>query len=231
MKQKTPIYLSWVDDANEARSLYFDLAFSDGAKHTSEITKYPVEQGANVADHVRVQPLTLAASVFISNTPIDDLPDHSRAKTVVKAPLTGSPLLKVQGATVAQFTDTVWYDGDFIAGTYAQLRDLHDQHTLLTVTTPIKSYQNMIITSVSLQRDKDNSGDGAKFDLEFEQITIVRSELVTSATVPQATPTVPKGQTDTQPPDDGDKQSVLRSLLTGGGLPSNLSGIVSSITG
>jgi hypothetical protein len=231
VKTKTPVFLSWVDDSGEARNLYFDLAFSDGAKHTSEITKYPVEQGANVADHVRVQPLTLEASVFVSNTPIDDLPDHSRAKSVQKVPLSGSPLLKSDGAMVAQFTDTVWYDGDFIAGTYAQLRDLHDQHTLLTVTTPIKNYQNMIMTSLSLQRDKDNSGDGAKFDLEFEQITIVTSDLVTSATIPQATPTVNKGQTDTQPADDGDKQSVLRQLLTGGSLPSNLSGIVSAITG
>lgn len=231
MKTKTPIYLSWIDDANEARTLYFDLAFSDEAKHTSEITKYPVEQGANVADHVRVQPLTLTASVFVSNTPIDDLPDGSRAKQVIKVPLTGSPLLKATGAAVAQFTDTVFFDGDFIAGTYAQLRELHDEHILLAVTTPVKNYTNMIMTSLTLQRDKDNSGDGAKFDIEFEQITIVSSDLVTSATLPQAQPTLNKGQTDTQPPDDGDKQSVLRQLLTGGGLPSSLSSIVGAITG
>lgn len=215
MKKKGPIFLSWIDDANEARDLYFDLAFSDQVVHSSEITKYPVEQGANVADHVRVQPVTITASVFVSNTPIDDLPDNSRAKQVLMVPLTGSPLLKNQGATVAQFTDTVFFDGDFIAGTYAQLFALHDQHTILHVTTPIKNYDNMLLTKVTLARDKDTSGDGAKFELEFEQITIVSSELVTSATLPQAQPTQNSGQKDPQPPDDGDKESVLRAYLTG----------------
>ena len=201
----------------EARSLYFDLAFSDNATHSSEITKYPVEQGANVADHVRVNPLTLSASVFVSNTPIDDLPDHSRAKAVSSIPLGGSPLLRATSAQVAQFTDTVFYDGDFIAGTYAILRSLHDEHTILTATTPIKNYQNMILTKVSLMRDKDNSGDGAKFELEMEQITIVTSDLVTSATVPQAQPDLTKGQTETQEPGDGDlAQSVLLHGLVDG---------------
>ena len=165
MKTRGCIFLTWTDESNEIQSLYFDLAFSDEAKHSSEITKYPVEQGANVADHVRVNPLTLRASVFVSNTPIDDLPDNSRAKQVGPVALSGSPLLKATSAQVAQFTDTVFYDGDFIAGTYAILRSLHDQHTLLLATTPIKQYQNMILTGLSLARDKDNSGDGAKFEI------------------------------------------------------------------
>jgi hypothetical protein len=217
MKTRKPIFLSWVDESGEARSLYFDLAFSDAATHSSEITKYPVEQGANVADHVRVNPLTLSASVFISNTPIDDLPDNSRAKQVGPISLSGSPLLKATSAQVAQFTDTVFYDGDFIAGTYAILRSLHDEHQIMTATTPIKNYQNMVLTKVELMRDKDNSGDGAKFEIDLEQITIVTSDLVTSATVPQAQPDLNKGQNETGEPDAGDvQQSVLLHGLVAG---------------
>lgn len=216
--KRTPIFLSWINDSNEALSLYFDLAFSDSAIHSSDITKFPVEQGADVADHVRVNPFTLSASVFVSNTPIDDLPDHSRGKQVGPVALSGSPLLQATSAQVAQFTSAndAGPNGDFIAGTYAILRGLHDEHRILTATTPIKQYQDMAITKVALMRDKDFSGDGAKFELELEQITIVTSDLVTSAIVPQAQPDLSKGQTETEEPDAGDQQTVLRAMATGG---------------
>ena len=74
----TPAFLSWTDDANVPQNLYFDLAFSYGAEHSSEVTTHPVESGANIADHVRVKPLQIKLEVFVSNSPIADLPDGSR---------------------------------------------------------------------------------------------------------------------------------------------------------
>lgn len=223
-KKKTPTWLSWLDDNNEAQSLYFDLVLQDEPVHSSEVTKYPVEQGANVADHVRVNPLTLSASFVVSNTPIDDLPDGSRAKQVNQIKLNVPPGT-YDRAVVSQFSDQIFFDGDYVAGTYAQLRDLHDLHQLMRVSTPIKNYDNMVITKLSMPRDKDYSGAAGKFDIEWEQITIVSSDIVSSAVVPQAKPTVNKGQVDTQQTDSGDQASLLYNLAHGNsdGLPSFLS--------
>lgn len=215
-KKRVPTFISWVDDAGDAQNLYFDLVLQDEPTHSSEVTKYPVEQGANVADHIRINPMTLSGAFVVSNTPIEDLPDHSRAKAVSQVHLT-VPAGVYDRALVAQFSDTVFFDGDFVAGTYAQLRDLHDQRILMSVTTPVKNYDNMAITKLSMPRDKDYSGDAGKFDIEWEQITIVSSDIVSSAVIPEAKPTTNKGNVDTQETDSADQSSLLYNLAHGNG--------------
>ena len=54
---------------------------------------------------------------------------------------------------------------------------------------------------------------GPSLKSEMEQITIVTSDLVTSATVPQAQPDLTKGQVDTYVPDTGDQAAIKESLL------------------
>jgi hypothetical protein len=195
MQKITPTFLSWVDSGNNAQSLYFDLIIQDTSIQESEITDHPVEEGANVSDHVRRTPDHFSAQVMVTNQPIDDLPDGSRKKVVTKGET---------GAMVATFDDN-----DNISDTYSHLQALHDAHRLLTITTPLSQYSDYLITKLEVTRDKENSGGIVKIDIDFRQILIVRSDLVSSATIPEAQPIVSKGQGEPETPENGDQSSVL----------------------
>jgi hypothetical protein len=51
-------------------SLYIDAAIRESHSTASQITEHPVEQGANVADHVRPELEKLTFDVYFTNTPI-----------------------------------------------------------------------------------------------------------------------------------------------------------------
>jgi len=209
-KKFVPAYLNWVDDANDAQSLYFDLAFSYGAEHSSEVTTHPVESGANIADHVRVKPMQIKLDVLVSNTPINDLPDGSRHEKYASIPLKyPTPQAAALGPkTLSSYT----YSGpnaDYINDTYTKLWFLHDAHQLMTVVTPIKSYQNLVITNVKFTRDDQASGDAGRFTIDLEEITIVTSDIVDSAIIPEAKKQETLGQTETEDVEPQDQESVL----------------------
>jgi hypothetical protein len=57
--------------------LTFDATISEAHDREADVTDYPVEEGANVADHVRPRPKTLTLETFVSNEPIGS-PDAVR---------------------------------------------------------------------------------------------------------------------------------------------------------
>ena len=62
-------------DANGATNLItFSVVESEDWTENAEITEHPVEQGANVADHVRVELVKCSLKVFNSNEPITQGP-------------------------------------------------------------------------------------------------------------------------------------------------------------
>lgn len=50
--------------------LNFDATISESHDREADVTDYPVEEGSNVADHVRPRPWTLSLETFVSNQPI-----------------------------------------------------------------------------------------------------------------------------------------------------------------
>lgn len=214
-KKFVPAFLSWVDDANQPHNLYFDLCMSYGAEHSSEVTTHPVEAGANIADHVRVKPLTLKLEVFTSNTPIEDYPDGSRQKKFVSTPLKyPTAEAAAQGPATLNAYQFGGANSDYILVTYTALQQLHDNHTLLTVTTPIQPYTNMVITDLRFVRDTQASGDAAMFSIDLEQITIVHSQVIESVTVPQAKPAENTGQADTEEVEPEEQEAPRESILS-----------------
>lgn len=57
----------------DGQDFYFDAVLSEQAEHTAEATEHAVEQGANVADHVRPGLDRITLEVAVSNTPIKDV--------------------------------------------------------------------------------------------------------------------------------------------------------------
>lgn len=81
---------------------------------------------------------------------------------------------------------------DYIDEAYAKLRELKDAGSLIKVTTPVRSYSNMIITKLSVPRSIQ-TGDSLRFNISFKELRL--------ATVTQREVVVPKvkkavGKTD-----------------------------------
>jgi hypothetical protein len=62
---------SWTDSAGNANLFTFDCVVDETWNEPATVTEHPVENGANVADHVRVELRKVTLKVWATNEPID----------------------------------------------------------------------------------------------------------------------------------------------------------------
>jgi hypothetical protein len=100
-----------------------------------DITENPVEQGADITDHAYVKPSNLVMRCGWSNS------NPSAALNAVVSLFTGGSLSV----------------HDYVSSVYAQLLALQQSRQPFTVSTSIRLYQNMLMPTIALTRDKTNS--------------------------------------------------------------------------
>jgi hypothetical protein len=64
-------YITWTDSSGTTNWFTFDLVESENWDTGADITEHPVEQGANIADHVRVKLDKCELKIFSTNEPIN----------------------------------------------------------------------------------------------------------------------------------------------------------------
>ena len=204
-------YITWKPKAGPTKDLYFDAVVEEAAEIVSTPTEYPVEEGANVSDHVKDELKRVSLEVFVSNQPVYDW--NRRGGTVKKLPIKvkqyKAPLAPTPGAVfsavgsavrdavgsllgkneetaaqVLQFNE----DFDAVAGVLATLEELQASRQLVLIITKAREYEGMFLEKIGPRRNAA-SGDGATFQLEFRQLRIVESKLVAAPT-----PTEVRGQ-------------------------------------
>lgn len=78
-------YLTWKPKSGSQKSLYFDVVTSETQTLSTTITEHPVEDGPDVADHMRRDLDAVTLEVFVSNTPVYDV--NNRGGKVVPVEL------------------------------------------------------------------------------------------------------------------------------------------------
>jgi hypothetical protein len=189
-------FLMWENKAGQPKELHFDVVTSETQEQNVTATEHPVEDGANVADHIRRELDRVSLEVFVSNTPIADV--NNRGGKVATVPITiekyKAPLAPTPGAVfnavgsaisglfagkeeynaqVFRFPD----DFDAVAETLATLEQIRDDASLVTVTTSARDYENMLLESVSLNKTA-RTGTGATFTLMFREMRKVQVSIV-----------------------------------------------------
>lgn len=144
---------------------YLDCVLTEDHGFESEVTEYPVENGTAVTDHVRVKPMTLSLEFIVSDTPIG----------MVDVFRSGAQALENSG-----LVETVTPSDEVIAF----LLTLQNKREPTTVVTSIRTYENMVLESLSLPRDAD-TGYAVRGTAKFKQVIIVRNKRVS---VPTAEP-------------------------------------------
>ena len=130
-----------VEDSATGNSYYFDVTFKETHTYMNEITQNPVQDGANINDHVYQQPILFAWDVGMSDCLTSIVPNQFNGASQ---------------RSVAAFDI---------------LESLWKNSSRLTITTSFKQYQNMLIKSFVVTKDK-HTMFGMKATVVFQQVIV-----------------------------------------------------------
>lgn len=201
------VNLLFKNNPTKIDSLTLDCSITEQHSGEVEVTDHPVEEGFNISDHARPKPDMLTITGMVSNTPIG----QAGARRTIVAKDSGTNA----GADGFQFVTAV--QEDHVKGVpgraedaIAVLRSIKSQGKIITVTTQIKVYTNMIMTNLQIPRD-GKTGDSALFTATFKNITIVKNKTTrkVQAKEPKAQPKAKAGKQTTPQANDAQKKKSI----------------------
>lgn len=167
-------------------NLTLDATLREQHTYRNDVTIFPVEEGANVSDHVQPQHPRLVISGLVSNTPLLDVGNlvTSAVDTFSSSPL-GRALLNTGTRTEMALTElmklTGWeYPTRTVSSSYTPREVVP-----VTVVTGLRVYTDMVMTSLTIDRDA-TTGDSLPFTVEFTHIRRVRFSQTLIPSVPAA---------------------------------------------
>lgn len=158
-----------------------EIDFVQGESHSwaSEVTRYPIEQGGIVSDHILNQPKSLRISGVVGDSPMNLI---EVLQQISKPPKT---------VAAVKFFE-----------------NLHEAQSVVTISTRLRTYSSMVCTSIDLQRGQ-SAGNSFSFDVTFEEAkfinTIVSKTSKTVGAAVDATGALKKEGPAAKPADLGKK--------------------------
>lgn len=139
-----------------------DVTLNEEYTFDSDVTDFPVESGSSIVDNIRPKPIVVRIEGIVSNTPIGNV-----AQARQNAGNGGN------GATPP--SDQA----------YDVLLKIRDAREPVTITTSLRTYENMALQSLSMPR-ATGRGDELRFNATFKQVTIVTNKRTTRVATPGA---------------------------------------------
>ena len=159
-------------------ALLIDARISENHNRTAQVTDYEIEDGTVISDHIKLDPLSLSITGFISDTPVEFFGSRDlglKTKEAVDA-LFPSQTLKNQ-ANPEQEGVIPEADTKNPIDSWLYLDEVWKKRTPITVITSLQVYKNMIITSLSAPRNAE-IGKSLEFNVDLREVRVVRSETV-----------------------------------------------------
>jgi hypothetical protein len=159
--------------AGKIGELQLDVTVSEQHEYENEVSIFPIEEGADIADHIKLMPESITLDGFVTNSPISvlfedvsevierkpgevEVKNTSREGTVNRVELAQDVLLKISGRQI-QGNDTTPQIVDIITG--------------------LRVYTGMAMTSLTIPRNA-RTGQAMNFTARFIKIVTVKSETV-----------------------------------------------------
>lgn len=223
--------------------IFLDATLRENFDATTEVTQHPVEDGADISDHVILKPLKLTIDGVISETPFSIEGQKLGFATSVAASI-GQSVGGAIGALAAGYgaakslagvlqpksiTGGEVRDEEFknVPSENSRLRDavneflnMRQSKQVVSIVTGLKQYKNMILVSFTVSRDQ-NTGQSINLHLEFQEIVLAESKTVKIA-IPKIKSAIPKSEQGRKTPAEvtGQKGSIAKKLASqffGGG--------------
>lgn len=205
--------------------LELDASVNETHEATATVTQSEVEDGSNVNDHVTLLPKKLTLEGVVSKTPLGIAGLIGSVGTAVAGAAAQASTSKAMAAAIT--TGTASFGGliaNSIGGArepadvYDFLVELRDRRLPFDVVTALKLYQNMVLTSLSVPRNIQNTGV-LRFTAVMEQVKIVSSSVVSLSSIPgaAAAQNLGKQATSAASSKTGAGASILYNIFKGGG--------------
>lgn len=194
-------HLEWKSKIGLVQWLRFDAVRTVEVSQHANITKHPVQKGADITDHVNVDLPHVSITGYVSIAPLTvdsavvrakDVPVPSGVYQPVQLPpgplgFRPSPL---QGGLIQAAVDALSSavgpsaveslitnnPGDRVSEAAAKLLELQEAVELIRFVDELRTYENMVITAVVGTRTAQFYG--AAFQIELDAINVVESKLV-----------------------------------------------------
>lgn len=149
-----------------------DAAISEQHQRSAEATTYPVEDGADVTDHVRIDPIMVVIEGVVTDTPHGAVANERGQPFETDEGLTGtldSELLPSEEAL-------------------AKLEEIFTARQPVRIETSLRAYDSMVLIGLDVPRDRE-TGHALRFTASFQELRIRQSRRTTvRVAVPRAAP-------------------------------------------
>lgn len=168
-----PVGIWYVDKDNQTKEfMTFDCVVSEKHDTSSTITKHPVEDGFEVTDHIKRQPRKLVLDTITSNHPITIMASAVGALNAATGGLLDKATFGIGASkSIKMGSKLLTGSKDRSVDVYHTLEMIQENRIPLTVNTHIFNYKNMIITSLSVNRDS-KSVESLPASITFEEIRV-----------------------------------------------------------
>lgn len=171
-----------------------DVFVTEEHSHEAEVTQWPVEEGADITDHVRLLPDSVTLEGIVSDTPIGAVADQ-------------------RGADVLPSEEA-----------YTILLAIRENRKTVSVKTSLTTYHNMILKSLTEPRSATTGEALRFRATFVQITTVKNERTVVKVSLPRGNKKVNRGNkvakpVDTPDPDDKvpgfdlKKKSVLRAII------------------
>ena len=205
--------LSIIDD------IKVDTTIDEQYEDALEITDHPVQVGAQISDHSFKRPMELRLRCGWSDA------NSSAAIGAISNFLTGS---NSSTSTSGEFTGGSMAASDYVAGVYSQLLQLQETRDTFSVTTGLRVYDDVLLTSIRVRRDVTTSS-ALMVEATMRQVILVDTQ--TATVPPQADQATPQATADTVNAGPQQPQAITTTPASGGNAGNPFGGSSGSPTG
>ncbi len=157
--------------------IQFDATLKENHKRASTPTKFPIENGSMISDHVIISPFNLDLTAIITDTPLGGVQGYvTEAATTLTSALV-PPVGLVAAAAGYSIFKTLSNSQSPSVAAYNQILQLQENAQPFDVLTSLYRYPSMWISAVSAPRDS-GTGSSIVFDLSLEQLILVSPQSV-----------------------------------------------------
>lgn len=218
-------------------AMVLDAMVKEDYTAEAEPTNHPVEDGADITDHVILRPRTLQIEGIVTETPFNVLDSFvNTAVQTVSSTIGRAIQRKVGGGAFGAVASSRigGLAGKSLAGllksesdnrlngVLQELKAVRDSRAPITIVTGLTQYDNFILRSFTVSRDQ-SSGKSMRVSLSFIEVIKATAKTV-KVPVPKVKSAVPKvergrqGTTElSSTSEKGKNGSVAYNLIFGGG--------------
>jgi hypothetical protein len=158
-------------------SFPIDCTLEESHDYDAQITEYEVERGSDITDHRRTKPASITIAGLVSDTPLD--------KSLVIAAVRAASSIYGFGIDAITAVEKIASgDAQLSNLAFQVLKELFDSSTPFTVVTSLRTYEDMMVSSLRISKNQ-KTGMALPFVVTMKEIRFVDTAITTIAAQPQ----------------------------------------------